>query len=365
MAEKWFYLSTLKGRQAEYGALAELDPETSRRVTPLIQLWPGNTEDDGSVLQQFWPDEGEDAVSGSLIKQLLEKVKDTWSPDRPVLLDGEWLAGAAAFKGVLAASRAFGRKPLPVTGLGRSDAYQNVIAESIALDHLGCVLRLVRDDFRDDFAQRLEAFLSRLGLPPSEIDVVLDLGHLERQYLERDEIFAASMIRSLPHLQDWRNLVLVASAAPASARGFQPNGIEPYPRLEWWLWQLLQERADSLDRLPTFGDYGVIHPDRVEESANPRALPRVPQIRYTGESECLVVRGLDLNKHDADHVPPLFRQLMKRDEWCGHKYSAAERWIADVAQGNQKVGNGMVWKRVGTVHHWTFVIQQLANRSAP
>jgi hypothetical protein len=367
MARLWSYLTVVKGRQAEYGALFELDQETADAVTAIIQLWPGEASGQGETAQ-MWPDNGGDQVARDLVSQLLDRVKDIWPTDRPVLLDGDWLATAEAFEQVLEAARGAGRLPVPVTGLGRHVDYQVVVARAVETDGQGCVLRLVRDDFGEGLAERLESVVRQLGLTPDQIDIVLDLRELDRRYLERDEIFAANMVRSLPHLADWRNLAFVGSSAPASARDFPQNDMQSYPRLEWWLWQMLAKRKSTLGRLPIYGDYAVIHPDRVEESDNPRALPRIPQYRYTGEQECLLVRGLNLNRHetDPDHVRPLLGKLIGDENWwSGDNYSWAERWLVGVARDGASVGNAMIWKRVGLVHHWTFVIQQLASRSAP
>lgn len=369
MVRPWLYLTIMKGRQAEYGALVELDHETSLAVTPLIQLWPGESSDRRET-EQMWPDDGGDKVSRDLISQLLERAKEHWPADQPVLLDGEWLGSAAAYAQVLEAARGAGRRPLPVTGLQRSDAYREVVVQAVATDGQGCVLRLGRTDFTDDLTERLDARISELGVTPHQVDIVLDLREIDRRYLERDEILVTNVIRSLPHLEDWRNLALVGSSVPAKVGvdDFPLESMTPYPRLEWWLWQMVQKRAATLGRVPVYGDYGAIHPDRVEESNVPQALPRIPQIRYTGENESLLVRGLDLNKDETD--PDHFRRLLEKliadnNWWSGNNYSWAERWLVGVARGGARMGTPMIWHRVWMVHHWTLVIQQLASWPSP
>ena len=74
-----------------------------------------------------------------------------------------------------------------------------------------------------------------------------------------------------------------------------------------------------------------------------------------------MVRGKDLNEESAEHLAPLFQQLMERDEWSGPTFSEGDRWIADVAAGSGNVGNHMTWKKHSQVHHLTFVSQQLAS----
>jgi hypothetical protein len=367
LPDRWAYLCIMKGRQAEYTALTELDADASARVTPLIQLWPGPATEatNGNPQQPLWNGGDAGAVWNNLRAQLLAKMKDRWPPVRPVLLDGDWMRDAAAFRDVLDNCRAFGRKPIPVTGLGRTLEYQEVVAAAIAADHEGVVLRLGRDDFppeQADLTRRVELLLARLNVLPREVDLVLDLRHVERQYWERDELLAASMIHSLPRLEEWRNVAVASTGMPPNARGFATNEIEPFPRLEWWIRQRLEELAAQISRRPVHGDYGVIHPDRVEEVAEMKKLPRIPQIRYTTANFCLMVRGKDLNEESPEHLAPLFKRLMDREEWCGPAFSEGDRWMADVAAGSENVGNYMTWKKHSQVHHLTFVSQQLASR---
>src|SRR5205085_4873881 len=67
---------------------------------------------------------------------------------------------------------------IPVTGLSRSPGYQDAIEQVIAEQGNGVALRLVPDDFEDadELEETLEAFPGFLGVEPSQIDLVLDIG---------------------------------------------------------------------------------------------------------------------------------------------------------------------------------------------
>ena len=379
MIEPWKYLSVLKGLQAEYGALVALEPPESATVTALVQLWhrlpkpdandqtPGSDIDANSEQGELFGMPRGEAVWRRLSGQLLSKVKDKWDPDRPVLLDGEWLEDAVAYETVLDNCRMSGRRPLPVTGLGRAEAYQAVISRAVRADGGGVVLRLGRDDFRgrapNEVKELINGWLASLGLRPDEVDVVLDLRSIEKLFRERDELFAEAMLRTLPHLHDWRNLALVGSGIPVNAKGFQADDITPFARPEWWLWLALRQRLKVIGRIPVFGDYGVIHPDRVEAIGNTKAYSRIPAILYTSHDDYLMVRGRDLNRGwtTADERR-LFQRLLDGPDWCGPTFSKGDEWIADVALGRDGPGGWMTWKRTGECHHWTYVSRQLANQ---
>jgi hypothetical protein len=380
------YISIVKGLQAEYGALVDLDPDTAAYVTPLIQLWARTPKEENSAdepddsndqevaeeaqpgQQPMWDEGVVGIVWGRLNRQLLAKVKRKWPADRPVILDGEWLEDPEAYGTILVNCRTLRRRPLPVTGLTRDDAYQAVVANSVAIDAGGLVLRLGRDDFRssaiETLTERIDSFLSRFGLQPAEVDVILDLRFVGFLHRERDEVFAESMIRSLPHLKAWRNLALVGSGMPRDGKGFRTNDITPFGRSEWWVWLELRRRiaALGLGRLPIFGDYGVINPEPEVPTGDSRPLSRIPQVRYTAGDDCLMIRGLDLRETDPAHLQPLFQQLIDGRDWSGASFSKGDAWIARVAAGSPNPGIWSTWKRNGQSHHWTYVSQQLATR---
>ena len=387
MAEQWEYLSIVKGLQAEYGALVDLGPDTAAYVTPLIQLWARQPkEEDGAAepdessdqevaedarpeQQPMWDEGVVGLVWGRLKRQLLAQVKRKWPADRPVILDGEWLKDPEAYRTILSNCRTLHRRPLPVTGLTRDEGYQAVVANSVAMDAGGLVLRLGRDDFLASapgtLTERIESLLARFGLTPADVDVVLDLRFVGPRHRERDEIFAESMIRSLPHLEKWRNVALVGSGMPRDGKGFRTNDITPFWRNEWWVWLELRRRAaaQGFGRLPIFGDYGVINPEPVEApTGDSRPLSRIPQVRYTAGDNCLMIRGLDLRETDPAHLQPLFQQLINGRDWCQASFSKGDAWIARVAAGSPNPGTWSTWKRHGQSHHWTYVSQQLATR---
>jgi Beta protein len=369
----------MKGLGAEYRALAKLDRVNAALVTPLIQLWDrGSASDDPEPAESaaVWPSEPlQEAIwarsSGDLVwerlnAQFLTKVRDDWRTGRPLLLDGGWLASAQDFSTVLEACRAGGFGAIPVTGLDRPDAYQNVVSATHQRYGCGAVLRLDRRDFGESAAelrQRVDEVLARLVASPIAIDLVIDLRYIDRLYWERDTVFAESAMVSLPHLGEWRNFAVAGSGMPPNAAGFPKDDIKPFPRTEWQMWQDLVRR-NRAGRLPVFGDYGVIHPEPVERTTTPKKLPRIPSIRYTTNDQCLMVRGVDLASGDQSRVRDLFRRLVTGPDWCGDSFSSGDTWVAQAASGDGNLGQWGTWKEVGQSHHLAYVTRQIASSSA-
>lgn len=101
-------------------------------------------------------------------------------------------------------------------------------------------------------------------------------------------------------------------------------------------------RPDS--RLPVYGDYGVIHPDRVEPIGEPRSLPRIPKIRYASGDEMLMIRGHDLRSGDDGQLGVLLSLLKENGAWPGPNFSDGDdAWFDPAARGEGAITNG-TWK---------------------
>ncbi|MFI5259158.1 MAG: hypothetical protein ACHQ01_06055 [Candidatus Limnocylindrales bacterium] len=346
----WSYVAILKGRQAEYAGLADVIPSVRSSVTPLFQLWRGQS----------------DPVAR--LAAALASLKTNMGTDGPILLDGDWLDDAGELGRALESARVHGWAAVPVTSMGRSSAYQGVVASALRDDRRGVALRVTRDDVRSTGATltaRLDSLLDDLGVAPEDVDLILDLRAILDTQLEAAEVAGASMIRLLPRLEAWRHVVLAGSGMPAYMKDFPREAITPIRRTEWWVYQGACERVRDLPRVPTFADYGTTHPDPVEDIDTKGAMPETAQLRHATADGWLMLRGLDIKNHPVDHFVDLLDALRRRPEFSGASFSAGDRWIDDVASRRTLPGRIVMWKRMQLVHHLTFVSQQLAKTTVP
>jgi hypothetical protein len=245
-------------------------------------------------------------------------------------------------------------------------AYGQAIVDAAVPDRGGLVVRLRPSDFvggRTALQERLDTLLAPTKLGPAGVDLVMDLGCLDEGFLERDELNAESMVRALPYLDDWRNLAIIGSGTPkqVTESRFKRDEITPYRRLEWLLWKELLARRAHIGRLPIYGDYGVIHPDRVEPIGEPKSLPRIPKIIYASRDEMLMIRGHDLRPAGDDGQLGVLLDLLKRNNaWPGPDFSAGDAWFERAARGVETPGDWGTWKWAGQVHLLTHTSQQLA-----
>ncbi len=362
----WNYVLMMKGMRAEYAALvsAGRDPDV---VTPIIRLvdrppLDAGEEDapgPGGAVQPMW--EPQSAVSRRLVRGLLGPMAAVWDHDVPVRLDGSWLE-PGEFSAVLDDCRSFGRPVSPVVSLGHPLHRLEAAAAATAWSGCGFVLRLAPADFRaGKVASRVRDLCSSLEAKPHDVDVVLDLGAMSERHWGADAVLARSMVEALPTRDEWRNFALTGSSTPAHARApeFPPDDIRWLVRSEWWTWLALKA-AGGVGRMPVFGDYGVIHPDRVEAIAEPKRLIRIPQIRYTWADGTWLIRGTDLDG-GPDDTRRLLRQFCDDPlGWSGPDMSWGDAWMLQAATGSDSLGSFETWRRVGQTHHIAYVTQQLA-----
>ncbi|OLS99348.1 hypothetical protein BJF90_39235 [Pseudonocardia sp. CNS-004] len=207
-----------------------------------------------------------------------------------------------------------------------------------------------------------------LGVNPEDIDLVLDLG--EEANTELVESVARFALANLPHAGQWRTLVLAGAAFPRDLAGVPKEQITRIPRHDWHLYCLLANEASSAgQRVPTFGDYGVAHPDPTL-TVNPRFMSISGSLRYTSDDDWLVAKGGELFKGrgggaGGEAIRPATQMLALHEEFCGADFSEGDRWINRVAlDPAASCGNPERWRRTATNHHLAFVTDRLATRRA-
>ena len=112
-------------------------------------------------------------------------------------------------------------------------------------------------------------------------------------------------------------------------------------------------------RVPSFGDYAVNYPE--ETFVDPRIMRMSANLRYTLDSEWLILRGRNTRQFGFEQFRDLCSSLVMKSEFAGPSFSAGDKFIDDCAQGSTGPGNATVWRRVGTSHHLTHVSNQIAN----
>ena len=352
------YVPCVRWKQGEYQAILRLTPQAKERITPLIEV----------------PEVGFDFEKGTdakTVDQHLEpfakRVEQKWGR-RACFVDLNLLDPAARMADqthpvdyVFAGLRERECAAIPVTGLDRDTRYQNAVRRSAQHDRRGVCLRLgLTEAVKTDVRANVERLIQQLGVEPAKTDLGLDLD-APASFVPVEGFVALllKVVKQLPHRDRWRTFTLVGTSFPQTMGGLR-EGPHTAMRYEWIAYKLLATKLsnDQL-RVPTFGDYGISHPDvlRIDmRKAKPSAT-----IRYTVDDAWYILKGKNVRDHGYEQYQGLCSELTSSRHFGGRQMSWADGYIEDCATGNGKTGNLTMWRCVGTNHHIEKVTRDIAS----
>jgi hypothetical protein len=353
------YVPVLKGKEGEYSALEALPSDVRTRLMPLIEIpdVPYDYTNDGSAKSL------DDHLSGTARR--LKKC----CQGSPLFLDLPWFEGEerlsdgrVALEAVLADCVNQGVRAVPVVSRKKSAEYLSAAGRYSAKADSGACIRLLVADFAEEVDVEAETrrLLGGLGVADtSSIDLVLDLEDLGLD-TARAALVARSVFSMIPAKDEWRRIILVAAFFPEDLSDVDAATVTTLPRREWDLWKTLQKRPGLLPRRDLiFGDYGIAHP--VTKELDPRTMRMSASIRYTTPKNWLVLKGRNVRQYGFDQYFELCKELVKRPEYCERSFSWGDGYISDCADGMVGPGNATTWRKVGTNHHITLVVTEIAS----
>jgi hypothetical protein len=357
------YVPILRGKEGEYGAVRELAKALKTGITPFFDIPPiPMVFDDNGV--------GTPKDTDAHFQSVAKKIQGCWGTDRPLFVDLYWTPGSeqvsdgrSAYTYILDENRSVGVKVVPVTGLRRDADHQAAVRAALAKDQLGICVRLERQDFDDkvDLAAQLDALLKKMKVTVDQVDIIIDLRTLLAETATTEAKAARTLVTDLPYVQKWRTLTIAGSAFPKSLSDCGPDSINILERTEWLMWKALYAKQKAIPRMPTFADYAVGGPG-IMEDIDPKMIRMSSNLRYTVTDGWLVFKGRMVRKYGNQQFRGHCAVLIKRGEYSGENYSWGDTRIYHIAT-DPKVspGNPMIWRKIGTSHHITFVKYQIAS----
>lgn len=333
------YVPLLRWKRGEYVALRELYDQDRRLITPLVGFLPGT-----------WP--GTD--------KFCREVDRSWGRV-PLLVDFESSTASSRVDLTDLLERASSQdlQLIPVTGLDRSESYQQAVRAGAAVTGKVCLRLEPKQLEREGLTDRLATLVRHLSVNRGQVYLVIDFGYLPAN----DRRFpndAARFMSKFPNWSEWGSIALVGGAFPLNLTEFSP-GQHLHPRRDWIAWkQFVSQLADDA-RWPAYGDYGTLHP---VFSPPPRWANFSASIRYTSDDDWVVMRGEGVFSPDSagfEQWPANAMLLCERGEFCGGDFSYGDSYIAEIARNQEPTGNAETWLRAGLNHHLTFAARQVAS----
>ncbi|MDA1348446.1 MAG: hypothetical protein O3A47_06215 [Chloroflexi bacterium] len=276
---------------------------------------------------------------------------------REMASDGQ-SAAAEVFERAAAAGMVF----TPVTGISRTEDVE------AALNHgtYGVAVRLTRGELEaGELARTLLDFMGRRQLALEETDLIIDLGPVDDLVVAGVIGLTETFLQDVPNHQRWRTFTISACAFPSSMGVVDRNSHDLIERSDWMAWRdnLYARRQDIL-RLPTFSDCAIQHTLGVE-GFNPMTMHVSASIRYTSRDDWLIIKGESTRRRlPSKQFPDLATQLVHghlKPHFAGPNHCSGCASIQDSALGASGLGSPEAWRRIGTIHHITAAMQNLAS----
>ena len=209
----------------------------------------------------------------------------------------------------------------------------------------------------------LNAFMAAHGLRHADVDIIVDLGPVDDLVPAGVARFATSFLATVPDQTRWRTLTVSACAFPASMGAVDTNSHSFVERSEWQVWRdRLHANRQVLARLPTYSDCAIQHTRGVEDF-DFRIMQVSAAVRYTLSDQWLLIKGESTKKTPAkEQYPDLATQLAYghlRGQFFWSTHCLGCTSTEEAATGGKGFGSAGVWRRLGTIHHVTTVVEQL------
>lgn len=348
------YVPVLKVKQNEKNALASIPNAIRTRITPLLEIVERKPENHATVGAHLDTAFRGLAAGARLYKRCFLDAREV-APDGP-------RAAEAVFKRANSEGIVF----TPVTGITRTAD----VAAAIKNQKNGLALRLSRQEFESgNLARDLSAFLSMHSLSPGGIDLIIDIGPVDKMIAPGIAALSEAFLSAVPDHGLWRTLTISACAFPNSMTIVDTDSHGFVERGDWLAWRdTIYASRNSISRLPTFSDCAIQHTEGVE-GYNPKYMPSSATIRYTYQDYWLLIKGHSTDVESSKiQFPRLARKLVYgslSSYYAGQDHCKGCADIQRAADGKPRLGSAGVWRRIGTIHHLTVVIQQLSSLAWP
>lgn len=345
------YVPILKVKRGEKKALQTIATSIQSRITPLLEIVERTNKSIDEHLDNAFRDLGK-AVA----------------PYRRCLLDAREIASdgpivaAKVFK--MAASE--GILFTPVTGITRTAD----VAAAIENQENGIAIRLTRQEMEaGNLASKLQEFIVRYGLSNNQVDLIMDCGPVEDLVTIGIKNLVVDFLNAIPNHNSWRTFTISTCSFPKSMGVVNRNSAALVERSDWKAWRnWLYTRRKNLGRLPTYSDSSIQHPSGVE-GFDPRLMQVSATIRYTLKEDWLLLKGESTrNISPSIQFPSLATQIIYGQHhvhFAGEDHCAGCESMKAAADGVVGYGSAEVWRRLGTIHHITMVVEGLNDLSWP
>jgi hypothetical protein len=187
---------------------------------------------------------------------------------------------------------------------------------------------------------------------------VIDLKSPNFEPLNGLATLLSNVLSVSPAFQAARSLTLVATAFPPSMTEVT-GPIQFIRRQEWLLYKSLMGLLAAGTRHPSFGDYAIASPGLPQ--GDMRLLKPSATVRYAVNDGWIIVKGSNVRDNGFEQYRGCCGAVTACASYLGPGFSPGSEYIERCRAGVEPTGNLSTWRWVGTNHHMTKVVHDLAS----
>ena len=138
-------------------------------------------------------------------------------------------------------------------------------------------------------------------------------------------------------LESFRSFALVAYGIPESIIQAVTAPGQNIPRHEWNLYTAIKRKIKNSERLPSFGDYVIEHPNFVERDM--RFTKPLGKLIYTSGNNWLVRKGPNVRDYGYGQYVDHTAAIVVGGRFAGESYSEGDKHIAKCSRREINTGN--------------------------
>jgi hypothetical protein len=248
---------------------------------------------------------------------------------------------------------------VPVVKLTSDGAYRAAVATAQAMMQTGVALRCSLEEAMDTatFDAGIGVLLHQLDVALEDCDIVLDL---EAPTWEPQSVLVgivSAALKGSSAMAGARSITVAGTSFPASMADVA-GPLQFWPRREWSFYQAVLASLGENDRIPGFGDYAIAGHGFAQ--GDMRLLKPAATIRYTCDDGWIIAKGSNVRDNGFGQYRHCSGNVTSSPRYLGATYSPGSSYIDACRSGTASTGNLSTWRWVGSNHHITKVVNDLA-----
>ncbi|MCL1047012.1 beta family protein [Shewanella electrodiphila] len=351
------YLPVLKWRQGEYQALMRLKSSVKSSIRPLFVIPPIEFDFETQMPKK---------TAQAHIEPLVKRLEDKWgdgiaSMDLHVSLHTSTMqSGELVPEYVYRLLKQSKTNIKPVITLHDEPEYIRIIMDYCRAKACGLDIRIKFEELADaENMALLPKLIIENNLNMAGIEIIIDFGSKsEYEPFERIGTLLAVLISKIDSFSSYKSIYLVGTALDFSS--VPTNSLVTQPRADWKFYRrFYKENFERISNLG-FGDFSI-EPPEFAPALDMRVIKPAARIIYSTEELWVINKGSAFRDNPKQMHSMCHDFVCKSGFYVGSSLSEGDLKIHECAYYLCSNGSLTTWKEVGTSHHISFVVHQLAS----